>query len=180
MNIKWTRYSPQVGKLSKMWFNLCETFEPMTSTYVFLQFFWAVSCRIVGLFWSLLWSPWDSVSTERETKHILSTLRQKVLCLCKLLFYIKIPCDICSKGFWNKINTLHTTGILTSMTVRLLAYLMKMSVIRSNLEHRVVFSNISLAAVNSAFPHFLGERNVTLKLFVLKYYFLISLQREKQ
>lgn len=47
------------------------------------------------------------VSTGRENKHIFSTLRQKVLRLCKLLFYTNIPRGICSKGFWNKINTLH-------------------------------------------------------------------------
>lgn len=131
------------------------------------------------VFGSLLWSPWDSLSTGRENKHILSPLRQKVLRLCKLLFCIKIPCGICSKGFWNKINMLHTTGILISMIFPFLAYLMKISVIRRNLEHWVVRRNISLTAINSAFQIFFGERNVTLNLFVLKYYFLVYLQREK-
>lgn len=98
-------------------------------------------------------------------------------CLCKLSFYIKIPCGICSKGFWNKRNTLHTTSILTSMLLQLLTYLMKISLIRRNLEHRVVYRNIPLNAVNSASQIF-GEKKHNSEVICLNI-LLSNLCREK-
>lgn len=124
-------------------------------------------------------SSWDSVSLEREDKHILPTLRQRYYVYVKSYSISKYRLVYVQRSSGTKPNMLHT-GILSSMIFHLLAYLMKSPDIRRSLEHQIICKNTSCTAVSSSLQVFWGEGNGALKLFFLKYYFLIPLQREKQ
>lgn len=169
-----TCYTLKVGKSCVFFFIII--------FYLFIlcvKWSWRGRVSFSPLFWSLLQSQWDAVFTRRENKH---TLRQNALCLCKLLLYIKIPCGICSKGFWSKMFMF--THYRYSQTQDFPFITLSQENVDSQKKFRTSSSTQKYILGCSKFwvPDyfiliFFGKKRSS---EVWKYYLLISLQREKQ
>lgn len=115
-----------------------------------------------------MWSSWDSVSLERENKHILPTLRQRYYDYVKSYSISKYCLVYVQRSSGKKPNMLHTTGILSSMLFCLLAYLMKSPDIRRSLEHQIICKKYILRCSKFFISGFFGGRKWSSEVIFLK------------